>query len=517
MHSHTFAAPLACLLTRSLTASSSASVCAVLVRVRSVAGIGLWWKTRFLRLTPSFLTITDLKQQTLLASIPTTDFQYCAHVKTNRTRGRRFLIRLVDGQVLQLYTTTTGECVQWVSVINEVIVACDKQRAKNQLINQRRKDQLRDQLASSASLPNIMLTSGPSTPTGLPANAPLMPSPVSPARAQTANIAMIAAQSHQTTPNSTGKHVSVQLGETPGPPVALVRANSTGAMVDQRRLERKTSRELQKRERKLKAAHDTGGAGTGSEPRRIVDSKVNGKGRPVSVNGERREERKRRDEDYFSGYESYDRRHLHSSRDASDDEQHYHHERTGSGRYYSRYYDEHPSHPYGYPAMPLPYPHHLLPYPFFSSPANGVLHPSSSQMGNAPSAPPPTQRLLFFFLLFLLFSFTILLSGHTYRTSTALQSLYTRHVLQPTAALFPYRAMLSAVLQCWPFYGLVVSGCYLAYLLQASMWDVKKPSAGGTSGVDGVDWLGGSMAGMVCTGCTYFIATHLRSYYDVFM
>ena len=493
-----------------------------------MAGIGLWWKTRFLRLTPSFLTITDLKQQTLLASIPTTDFQYCAHVKTNRTRGRRFLIRLVDGQVLQLYTTTTGECVQWVSVINEVIVACDKQRAKNQLINQRRKDQL---LASSASSPNILLPGLPTTPTtptagGLPAITTLMPSPVSPTRSQTANIgsSLSSPLSHHTTPNSSGKHVSLQLGgETAGAP-GLVRASSTGAVVDQRRLERKTSRE---RERKLKAAHDTGGGGTGSEPRRTNESKVNGKGGPASAGAERREERRsRRDDDYFSGYESYDRRHMQSSRDASDDEYYGHHtERNGNGngRHHSSRYDDHSTLPYSYPPLPLSMPPHMLspPPPSFvnSQARNGGPQSAQSQAGGAALAPPPTQRLLFFFLLFLLFSFTILLSGHTHRTSAAVYTIYTRHVLQPTAALFPYRAVVSSVLQCWPFYGVVVSGCYLAYLFSTSLLDTKRPAttnAGGST-VDEVDWLGGSMAGVVCTGCMYFIATHLRSYYDVFM
>ena len=506
-----------------------------------MAGIGLWWKTRFLRLTPSFLTVTDLKQQTLLASIPTTDFQYCAHVKTNRTRGRRFLIRLIDGQVLQLYTTTTGECVQWVSVINEVIVACDKQRAKNQLINQRRKDQL---LASSASSPNILLPGLPTTPTsGLPPHTPL-PAPVSPARSQTANIASLAAASpsllHTTPIGLAGKHVSLQLGggEAVGPP-GLVRASSTGAVVDQRRLERKTSRE---RERKLKAAHDTGGAGTGStgsEPRRVADKQPNGKSsKPASAGSERREEKRpRREDDYFSGYESYDRRHMQSSRDTSDEEYYHHNDRNGNGNghgngngrhYSSRHYDDHPVMPYGYPTMPVPMPLHmqslLSPNGINGHGQNGAALSLQQRAGDAP-APPPTQRLLFFFLLFLLFSFTILLSGHTYRTSTALHSLYTRHVLQPSAVLFPYRSLLSSVLQCWPFYGLVVSGCYLAYLFQACMWEGKRVvggSGGGGGGksvvvVDDVDWLGGSMAGVVCTGCTYFIATHLRSYYDVFM
>ena len=476
----------------------------MLCAVRSVAGIGLWWKTRYLRLTPSFLTITDLKQQTLFASIPTTDFQYCAHVKTNRTRGRRFLIRLIDGQVLQLYTTTTGECVQWVSVINEVIVACDKQRAKNQLSNQRRKDLL---LASSASSPNILLPVGmPVTPTSASSLPHIMPQPVSPARAQTSIAALAATtQPLAVTPRGPGKHVSLQLNtETMGgAPPGMQRSSSTGAVVEQRRLERKTSRE---QDRKLKAAHNTGGAGTGSEPRRAADKPANGRIRAASAAGERREEKRsaRREDEYYSGYESYDRRHVQSSRDASDDE-YYHHahsDKHGNGhdRHHSpRYYDDYPVMAFGYPPMPLP------------------VQPPPPQTLSAPPPPPPTQRLLFFFLLFLLFSATILLSGQTYRTSTALRSLYTAHVLQPAAPLYPYRSLLSSVLQCWPFYGLVVSGCYLAYLFQACMWEARRSVVGGGKSVDEVDWLGGSMAGVVCTGCMYFIATHLKSYYDVFM
>ena len=99
-------------------------------RGKSVAGIGLWWKTRFFRLTASYLTYTDLKQQTLLASISTSDIAQCVNVKTRRTRGRRFMIRLVDHTVLQLCAMSVGECIQWVSVLCGVIAVCEKQRVE---------------------------------------------------------------------------------------------------------------------------------------------------------------------------------------------------------------------------------------------------------------------------------------------------------------------------------------------------------------------------------------------------
>jgi len=124
------------------------------------------------------------------------------------------------------------------------------------------------------------------------------------------------------------------------------------------------------------------------------------------------------------------------------------------------------------------------------------------------SGPPPAQRLLFFFLLFILFSFTILVSGHTFRTTSALLSLYHATVTAPSAPLHAYHLPLSNLLQSWPLFGIVISGTYLVFLLQQSMRDKQ-----GTAG-DRVDWLGGGMAALMCTGCLYALSSQAKDWIE---
>ena len=483
-------------------------------RGKSVAGIGLWWKTRYLRLTSSFLTVTDLKQQTLLASIPTPEFLICAPVKTRRATGRRFLLRLTDGSVLQLATLTANECVQWVSVINRVIDLCEKQRAKDTLTRQRRKE-LALQAGSPAfalSSPNLGLhepfhTAQPPSPAH-----PLVlhPHPLTPTSLLAAPGSIPARAQSSAVPTPTSGAPSADVATASGlvpleggvPP--LQRSSSTGAVMERHELERRKSRDRSIEQGRVQAQQ----AKRGGTSRRAGDSVADeGSRKSRVVNWEEknaeaaRSSSRRRDDD--GGVSSHQPRHSHLY---EDDDSRYHHRRLSAvseedeersrSRHSSRYDGHAP-----YPSMPMP-PHVYYPYAYTPPPVAGVV------AGRAGLGAPPVQRLLFFSLLFLLFSFTILASGHTFRTANQLSSLYHQHVTQANSTLHAYEQPLSQAMHTWPLLGMTVSGLYLAYLLQVGLRDKGVGRGGG----DDVDWLGGGMAGLLCTYCLYTVSMRMKAY-----
>ena len=489
---------------------------AVSKRGKSVAGIGLWWKTRYLRLTSSFLTVTDLKQQTLLASIPTPDFRVCAPVKARRSTGRRFLLRLSDGSVLQLATLTPNECVQWVTVINGVIAVCEKQRAKDTLAWQRRKEAALQAGAGAFALsaPNLTQHEGfhtPQQPTATgplilhphpltPTSLPIAPAPV-PSRAQTSVV-----------PSATSGVQGVESVAAHGlVPVegGLTRSSSTGVVMQRHVVERRKSRDRTMEESRVQAK--LGRRGGTSRKGDNAPEEEGRRGRAVNweeKSGPPRSSSRRRDE--------FDESHSH----LYDDDGRY--ERRGGGggggdrlsplseeeaergRYSSRYDD----HYVPYPSMPM-VPQGYYPYAY-APPPSAPWQMVQRVEGWKAIGPPPTQRLLFFFLLFLLFSFAILLSGHTFRTSNQVTSLYHQHVTHPNATLHAYAQPLSQALQTWPLMGMTVSGLYLAYLFQVVMRE--KSGRGG----DEVDWLGGAMAGLLCTYCLYAASQRMKLYLHAF-
>ena len=479
-------------------------------RGKSVAGIGLWWKTRYVRLTSSFLTITDLKLQTLFASVSTADLLFCAPVKTRRSTGRRFLIRLTDDSVLQFATLTPNECVQWVTVINGVIAVCEKQRAKDTLAWQRKKEAALHGGGGGAtfamSSPN--LTQGfhpypsPSGPTHTPDS--LHPTAVPPAPAQARAQTLVALPSQPTT------GAAGQSGTAGGAlaPVegGLTRASSTGAVMERHDLERRVSRTVEqgRAQGRLQSPHQgkAGGKGRGDsagkeERRARVNWEPNS-----SQDSPLRSASRRRDSDSPSQYSDEDRDRRYYDRYSSS--------REGSEAEYER--PRQPPRHYGYP----PYPMYLPPPPPFSATAPAVQGPPftfpSPPMGGSPLGRPPAQRLLFFSLLFLLFSATILISGHTYRTTNQLTSLYHRHVTSPNATLHSYAVPVGQALDSWPLIGLTISGLYLLYQLQEQVLRGKGAQGDG----DEVDWLGGGMAAVVCTYCMHAASLHLKAYLQAF-
>ena len=484
-------------------------------RGKSVAGIGLWWKTRYVRLTSSFLTITDLKLQTLLASIPTADFLFCAPVKTRRATGRRFLLRLLDSSVLQFATLTPNECVQWVTVINGVIAVCEKQRAKDTLAWQRRKETALLGGAAPFALSSPQLTNGftPATPTSastplplIPFTLPLTPSSIPPAPTPGRAVTALAPATTPSLPPGGGR-VPPGLAPVEG---GLTRASSTGVIMQRHELERRQSRDRSVEHSRAQAALQAQGRGAsrsrgdsaGKEERKAA--RVNWEEK--SPRGDDRDSRlrssRRRDAGGYAGQYSdeekehgrrggYDR--YSSSRDASEEE--------WERRHGLRYHD--------YPPYPPPPPTRggSSTPPFSSPPSVAPLPALGSGIGEL--GPPPTQRLLFFTLLFLLFSFTILLSGYTSRTSSQVAALYAQHVRHPNATLHSYDAVLGEVVASWPLLGASVSGLYLAYLFQVVM-----RGKGGRGG-DEVDWLGGGLAGVVCSYCLHAAALDFRAHMQV--
>ena len=480
-------------------------------RGKSVAGIGLWWKTRYVRLTSSFLTITDLKLQTLFASISTSDLLFCAPVKTRRSTGRRFLIRLTDDSVLQFATLTPNECVQWVTVINGVIAVCEKQRAKDTLAWQRRKEAALLGGGSGAfamSSPNLTegFHSNP-TPTAplTQITKPLTPSAFPPAPSQTRAQTLSTAPALATGGTAGGSGVvGGSLSPVEG---GLTRASSTGALMQRHDLERRTAEQSRTQTRLQSPPQGKGGVkargdSAGKEDRK---ARVVNWGQNNSQESPLRSPSRRKDSD--------------SSYQYSDDD------RDRRGAYYDRYsssrevseeeYDRprQPPRYHGYP--PYPYPMYPPPPPPFSASSPALQAPLSRAVlsgGGGALGRPPSQRLLFFFLLFLLFSFTILISGHTYRTSTQLSSLYHRHVTSSNATLHSYAVPVGQVLESWPLIGLTVSGLYLLYQLQEQVMKGK----GGRGDGDEVDWLGGGMAAVVCTYCMHAASLHLKAYLHAF-
>ena len=511
--------------------------------------MALWWKTRYLRLTASFLTVTDLKQRTLLASIPTPEFVYCAAVKTRRAPGRRFLLRLLDNSVLQLCALTERECVQWVSVINGVISVCEKQRAKNTLAWQRRKEQgLRAATPAFAlSSPELSDTSQQSSSTSLSSTLPMpltagIPAPPTPGRAQTASSPHLQSSAAG---SATGSFAPLPVitaatgeGQTAAPLPALLRASSTGKVMDLQQLERRDRRRTQEWERGRAVRGDFSTAergkrdaeekaapgmqrGRGEKELRHRSGRENG--RALEERGSRRsrvpastaaEAGRRRDDGLYDNDDSesngngdadgvrwsrnplYDERRAGergTSREASDDDY------AGRRRSDSRRRDEPAAHYWPPSALPSPGP--FFPYVAYPPPLPAELPRASG--------PPPTQRLLAFLLLFLLFSFAILASGHTFRTSRAVRALYNETVAAPSAPLHAYHLPLSQLLHSWPLFGLAVSGTYLAYLLQHSIRDSKHwPHA------DSVDWMGGSAAAVVSTACLYAVTSNAKDWLD---
>ena len=483
-------------------------------RGKSVAGIGLWWKTRYLRLTSSFLTITDLKQQTLLASISTADFLFCAPVKTRRATGRRFLLRLADGSVLQFAALTLAECVQWVTVINGVITVCEKQRAKDTLAWQRRKEAALQAGAGAfaVSSPNLSDAFHPAQPTAA-TPLPITPHALTPGAIPPAPLQTRAQTSGGSpSPASTGTVLhSATLAPVDG--ARLTRASSTGVVIQRREMDRRKARDRSVEESRAEATLQAQERQHSALSRKDHDVREDAVRRGRVVNwGEkserdaptrgiaRGEERFRRGTDDGDGFghedDRFDRRgeERWSSRDGSDDD-------YVERRRYARYYDHH-TNPYAPAPPPVPgyyaWPY-ALPPPSF--------RPPTGLRDTAALGPPPRQRLLFFFLLFLLFSFTILASGHTFGTSQQVAAMYHRHVLQRNATLYAYAEPLTQAVQSWPLLGFSLSGLYLAFLFQVVMRE---------KGGDEVDWVGGGLAGVVCSYCMWAVSLRAKAYLQAF-